>query len=154
ELRPQTPAPDFVRKTAAMGPSDSKGIRWRLSVLGRNVLLQLPTLRALNACWPAFKHLAWPNSAGVEQSIIAIVPHGKAFEVWLDGHLCVLTPSEEGLAPALTTTFFELCIAHVPYRMAIHAAAVEWRGRAVLLPGATGAGKSLLSACLARSGFG
>src|SRR5262249_20837379 len=133
----------------------SPSIRRRISVLGRNVLLCLPSLRVLRICRQTFQHLLHRAPSGdAADSCITVEQGPKGFDIRLDGHLCALAFDENGLAPALTPALFELCIGFVPYRMAIHAAAVEWQGRAVLLPGEAGAGKSMLTAALARAGFG
>ncbi len=74
-----------------------------------------------------------------------------------DGRMIVAEPlsdaTEADIAPFILSTGFA-AILHQRRVLAFHAATVAWRGRAIVLCGPTGAGKSTLAAALCRAGAG
>ncbi len=69
------------------------------------------------------------------------------------GDVVLATAAEPlGLVRVLIQTLDEVIIQRLTTLRAVHAGAVEWRGRVLLLPGATHAGKSALVAELLRRG--
>ncbi len=72
--------------------------------------------------------------------------------VRLAGQPILHLESAAHLAPLLETSLFPHVLRRNPDRIALHAAAVEWRGNVLLLPGGKGSGKSTLSLGLSCRG--
>lgn len=90
------------------------------------------------------------------QPPIAIEIAGKdgAQEIVVDGHLARRCDSLAELAPLVHWLVFSSAVADDAHFLQLHTAAVAREGRALLLPGPAGAGKSTLTAALLDEGFG
>jgi hypothetical protein len=75
------------------------------------------------------------------------------FTLSLDGNLLGETATPGGLVHSTLWEVHKQAVASVRRLVAVHAGAVAWRGRGVVLPGATGSGKTTLVAGLIRAGF-
>lgn len=76
----------------------------------------------------------------------------KAFQLSVDGAVVAAAPEPLGLVVDLVRVLDETVIQHQSALYAVHAGAVEWKGRALILPGGTHSGKSTLVAELLRQG--
>jgi hypothetical protein len=75
------------------------------------------------------------------------------FTLSLDGNLIGETATPGGLVHSTLWDVHKQAVASVRRLVAVHAGAVAWREKGVVLPGATGSGKTTLVAGLIRTGF-
>ena len=90
------------------------------------------------------------------QSIIAITIVGEhgAQELYADGYLIHRCDTLSELAPLIHWLVFSSAVRDDLFALQLHTAAVAREGRALLLPGPAGSGKSTLSMALLDEGFG
>jgi hypothetical protein len=80
-------------------------------------------------------------------------PGLRRFHVaYVDSRLVLRTPSLEDLLFDLRSELEQTMIESTQHRLFVHAGAVGWRGRAILIPGASHSGKTSLVAALLRAG--
>lgn len=88
-------------------------------------------------------------------------PPLRRYSVVAEGELFIVTRARRHPSPArsvgaaadLVVDDVEVALSRaIDGRILVHAGAVEWRGRAILLPGRSGSGKSELVAALVRAG--
>lgn len=98
---------------------------------------------------------ALPRSDSAEAGV-AIALHarqaGDAFQLSVDGQLVASAADPIGLVPDIIHAIDEAVVRQLAGLRAVHAGAVAWNGRALLLPGSTHSGKSSLVAELLRRG--
>lgn len=81
-------------------------------------------------------------------------PHVIAFRSAADGEwleLARVPDADTAASTAADDAEFRIAL-HSPVRLFVHAAAVAWRGRMLVVPGRTWTGKSTLAAALVRAG--
>jgi hypothetical protein len=83
---------------------------------------------------------------------VRVVQVGEQFQLSVDGVVVASADRAISLVPALIRVLDEAVIQRLTTLRAVHAGVVLWEGRALLLPGATRAGKSSLVAELLRRG--
>jgi hypothetical protein len=92
------------------------------------------------------------SASGARSFAVRTAQSGATYQVLADGELLV---DGEAMAPALVQLGGHLMIhvaEYAPEFVFVHAGAVAWQGRALLLPGVSHAGKSTLVAELVRAG--
>ena len=115
--------------------------------------------RALcDAVHPLLEGLA--AAAGPRQDIVAnpasdvaVEPVGRAVSIVAAGREMGFAPSVDAAAVAVRATLTQLAVEQSGGLCVVHAGALARNGRALLLPGNAGRGKSTLSAGLAAAGF-
>jgi len=97
---------------------------------------------------------SFPRTAGGNRSDVSICITREAghFQLVVDDALVASDTQPIGLVPDLVRVVDEAVIQRLTTLRAVHAGAVLWDGRVLLLPGATHAGKSSLVAELLRRG--
>lgn len=117
--------------------------RFRLQVTIPELLEELtPLLAPLRAADPG------PPALALQ---LAATPDG--FELRLDDRIIECCDLRRQVVPMIKTGLIELALENSRDFCAIHAAGVSLGGRALLLPGASGLGKSTLSAALVAAGL-
>jgi hypothetical protein len=100
-----------------------------------------------------FPSLPRVENAGVKPDIVVrIATVGAQFQLSADDRNIASARDAISLVPALVNVLDDAVIERLTSFRAVHAGAVAWNGRAMLLPGATHAGKSTLVAELLRRG--
>src|SRR5437763_3902033 len=84
---------------------------------------------------------------------VAVEPAGDAVSIVADGREIGFAPSLDAAAVAARASLTQLAVEKSGGLCAVHAGALAANGRALLLPGNAGHGKSTLSAGLAAAGF-
>ena len=93
-----------------------------------------------------------PSEAG--DALVEIVPStGLRCEIKIDGAVAEYCDGPEQVVPTLKALLVGLILRESHDLAAFHAAGLAHRGKCLLLPGASGRGKSTLSTALAMSGF-
>lgn len=103
------------------------------------------------AVHPLLEGLA--TDAGAPALDVAIEPAGDAVSIVTDGREIGFAPSIEAAAVAARASLTQLAVEKSGGLCAVHGGALGASGRALLLPGNAGHGKSTLSAGLAAAGF-
>jgi hypothetical protein len=92
------------------------------------------------------------SAAGHSEIVVRAVRVAEKLRLSVDKVAFTSSCDVETLVPALVRVLDDAVIQRLTALRAVHAGAVLWRGRALLLPGATHAGKSTLVAELLRRG--
>ena len=118
-------------------------------------------IRVATACPEAYTTLeryVFPSlprtDSAVDQAdiFVRVVPVAEQLQLLVDDVVVASAGRAISLVPALVRVLDEAVIQRLTTLRAVHAGAVLWEGRALLLPGATHAGKSSLVAELLRRG--
>lgn len=112
-------------------------------------------------CPPAYAHLVEPALAPLSETssvagdvLIEIVPtKDRHSEIRIDGTIVERCHGPEEIVPTLKALLVGLVLNESRDLAAFHAAGLARGGRCLLLPGASGRGKSTLAATLAMTGF-
>jgi hypothetical protein len=100
-----------------------------------------------------FPSLPRVEAGAVEPDVtLSVVQAGEGFELRLNGAAVASAQHASGLVPHLIHTLDETVIQRLRGLHALHAGAVQWCGKALILPGSTHSGKSSLVAELIRRG--
>jgi len=100
----------------------------------------------------------WPNlprASSVQDApdiAIRIENSSAPFRLLIDNAFAAFSDEAIGLVPSIVNAIDEAVIQRLTTLRAVHAGAVLWKGRVLLLPGGTHAGKSSLVAELLRRG--
>jgi hypothetical protein len=157
--------PDAAQRDAPLPQPAHR--RLVVAVHGAAMSLQLPGERAsarVRALLPA--HVAVGESAPADERAVDVAYEWTCFRgaTGSDLHQIVarehgaaddviaLTGDEADAAARLANDLEFRSAVHARGRLFVHAAAAEWRGRAVLVPGRSFSGKSTLAAALLRAG--
>lgn len=100
----------------------------------------------------AFEGLAVPRPGDHRYVLSEVEDDSQMFSMHFDGKPVGFPLRVEDMFVALTTDINHRAIASRPQRLMLHAGAVSVRGRAILLPGQSGAGKTTLTAALLSVG--
>lgn len=85
--------------------------------------------------------------------VYAVTATGAGLQVCRGGHPVAAGDTEAEVAAALDAELANAALEHLVHAVAIHAGAVAREGRALLLPGAGGSGKTTLTAALSLAGL-
>ena len=102
---------------------------------------------------PLLGHLEKPNQ-GVPAPEFLLSADGNRFVLQRGGQIVEYCNSADELAPMVKFALNVDMLEHGRYALAFHSAAVVRNGRALLLPAASGHGKSVLTAALLHDGWG
>jgi hypothetical protein len=100
--------------------------------------------------WPTLPRTA--DTAIDPDVVIRVIQTADGFQLLVDDVVTASARRAKNLVPSLVNSLDEAVIQRLTTLRAVHAGAVLWGGRALLLPGATHAGKSSLVAELLRRG--
>ena len=132
----------------------SSTYRFRVCAFGCNILLDASDREAHTVLeryvFPWLPRMA--NAGGPHDLHLRIDAIADQFQMSVDDVAVASAPRAMGLVPDLIRTLDEAVVQRLTNLRAIHAGAVVLNGRALLLPGATHAGKSSMIAELLRRG--
>jgi hypothetical protein len=92
------------------------------------------------------------DASGTPDLFIRVLQSEGKFQLRVDDSLVATAPAAMNLVTDLIRVLDEAIVQRVKSLHAVHAGAVEWKGRVLLLPGGTHSGKSSLVAELLRQG--
>jgi hypothetical protein len=119
-------------------------------LLGHKVICRFADQVSLNRVGALFAHLEQHNWSD-SQSALEICSIGDNIEI-RQGSRVLKVADPASLANAMRLVIADICLSFSPDEWAVHAAAVQHGGRAVLMPGPTGCGKSTLVLGLSAAG--
>lgn len=99
------------------------------------------------------RHLREDVPAGSHEQVLDVLRHDGGFAVAEDGRIRYACNSAMGTAAMVKACVAECALDDCEAADAVHAAAVQRGGACILLPGASGSGKSCLAAGLTAEGF-
>ena len=121
-------------------------------LLSARVALELATTDLDERIHPVFAHLETDGSEPADRTI-RITSQDGMFFVFVDGEPHMLCRASDELAPIIKGLVLQAGINSQEYFLSIHAGVVAHAGKAMLLPGAPGAGKTTTTAGLVHAGF-
>lgn len=127
-------------------------VEQRFHVAGLDVRLRTPGADVADRVLPVFAHLPPPRDSGPSM-LVEVRRTTPGYMILGDEVPIAATREIAGLAPAIKAELVQAVLARTEYRLAVHAAALAKDGRVLLLPGASGRGKTTLAAMLMASGF-
>jgi hypothetical protein len=98
------------------------------------------------------EHLALPSAAVPDLIIEVRQAQPGRVRLIMNGAPQGNAMPEKMLIPCLLDRLRKHAYQRVPYLLALHAAALRWKGRSIILPGISGTGKSTLAAALLARG--
>lgn len=151
---PQPPArPRTRRRSGRVVPPLGPGaIRRHYALLRSGFELAFADAELAEAVDPTLAHLA-PADPASEPLALAIDRHRGGFRLAAGGRLLDACRSLEEVAPLVKLHLARLAVARFPHRGALHAGALAGADGSLLLPAASGSGKSLLAAALMARGW-
>lgn len=151
-LQPSQPCRASVRQ-ASVGPFSRGKYEAIYCILGELIAVFFPSaaLRAAaNEVLGHFQHSIAANDIGVE---IDVISHGENMQIVVDGKSACLSPPNVDVVPDIKGAIIAAAINRTKFFADFHAAALERQKSVLLMPAASGSGKTCLSLALARSGF-
>lgn len=111
--------------------------------------------QSLEACiHPALSHLEVPRAkSGQAIDRISITSAADGYCIRVNNSVAHHCRSQNMIATYVLSSLFSLAMTRFPYSVAFHAGAVSNGRRALILPGAAGHGKTMLTAALIHSGW-
>lgn len=149
--RPPQPAPPPPRTTKVWVPRSKRGHVVMYRLLDSRVAAWFPSARAVHAAHTAFAHLA-SGSPARPSSLLNLLRVRNGYRLVADGRVFGTCPQDNEIAPLLKLALTQLALGQCRASSAIHAAGAILNGRAVLLAGPAGSGKTTLAAGLMRDG--
>ncbi len=131
-------------------PSDSPEFRFR--ILDTNFRLIVPTMNELRLVTPMLKHLSMTDETKYCAKLSIV--HFDGRYLLLHDKKCVDWCADIfGISPMLHGSAVVIAYERAHSLIGVHAAAVTYRGKCILIPAPSGSGKSTLTAALLGSGF-
>jgi hypothetical protein len=130
--------------------SDKTSFSQQIGLLGLTVLVRYGT-SLFHDVAPAFRHLQVKEAA--PNVVLDAIEEGQWIKLFRNGKRMFAVRGDE-LATALRAQLLEEALSGVAYELALHAATLIWKDRAMLLNGHPGAGKTTLTLALVNAGFG
>lgn len=127
-------------------------IERRFHLAGLDVRLRSPGTDVAQRVLPAFAHLPPPRETA-PSILVEIRRTSPGYTVLADDVPIAAAREIAALAPSIKAELVQAVLARTEYRLAVHAAALAKNGRVLLLPGASGRGKTTLAAMLMANGF-
>lgn len=139
-----------VRRANGTARAVARGWRQVIEIAGVPVELRGQTADIRRGVRSLFGHLESPSTAPAVR--LAVEQTASGIDVrCANRSIVVQTPDE--VMPAIKAQLTETVLQLAPYELALHAAALEQRGRAVLIVGPPGAGKTTLCLALVAAGM-
>lgn len=135
---------------AAADPPAAATLAQHIRIAGVGIRLNYGDTALAQRVAPAFDHLR-SEEAAIHHRYSLSTESGLALISCSDGPAMVVTPRQA--APVLKACLTEAVLAATGARIALHAACLTRGGRALLLSGPPGAGKTTLALTLAAAGF-
>jgi hypothetical protein len=150
QARDPAPAdrPDIAEPPARTEPAHRLGLR----IAGLNVGLDIHAAINVQPLQEVFAHLAI-GVDGPQEHRCALLAAAEAYVMSTEGRILARCGCETEIVPMIKAGLAALASDRVDAPAAMHAAALVKDGRAVVLPGVAGAGKSTLAAALLDDGF-
>lgn len=132
----------------------SRGLCWRVGPFAVRLATQLPDLAAqLRFLYGEYPLLSQDAIVDAELSVRTCGLFSRRATIYSDGRPFYVKIPRSQVVPLVEWTL-NLCVFHRPcVHLLIHAAVVEKEGRALILPGEAGSGKSTLCAALMHRGW-
>ena len=146
--RPRTPR----RSGRAVPPPGPDAIRRHYGLLRTGFVLAFADAELADAVHPTLAHLALADPVADPLALV-LDRHRGGFRLAAGGRLLDACRSLEEVAPLVKLHLARLAVARFPHRGALHAGALAGADGSLLLPAASGSGKSLLAAALMARGW-
>lgn len=124
----------------------------RYTLMGIRFCLRYTTLEQDEIVHPLFAHLETPRVRRIDKTI-EVVTIGRNWCVYVDRQPLDFCTRPNRLAPIVKSLIWRDTVNSYDYLLNIHAGVVGDGSRCVLLPGAAGSGKSMLTAALCHAGL-
>lgn len=125
---------------------------WRCSLQGFEFFIGFEDEAIEKLITPDFNHLK-SESTQTTLPLIDINFNNNIYEIFINGTKLHEAISLKHIVPMLQDTVRMLYYHNISYLMTLHAAALEYQGKTLILPGVSGSGKSTLSSYLMHEGF-
>ena len=126
--------------------------RHRFALFGCPFEIRNPSAAVWRAIEDRLPPLELPEPDARPLRRYSVDPHGGAFTVGRARRRSVSAATVPAAADLVVDDVERALARSIDGRILVHAGAVRWRGRAILLPGRSGSGKSELVAALVRAG--
>jgi hypothetical protein len=124
----------------------------RYAVLGSRFAVRFTDLAQEHRVHPLFAHLE-TTEASTADVVVDVVASGGRHFVYRDGEPARGAPGIDRLAPIVKEVLWPLAVYRFPYFLYVHAGVVGDGQRCLLLPAASGSGKSSLTTALCHLGL-
>ena len=102
---------------------------------------------------PLLAHLEDGSPPALHKEELLLARTAGGFIIFLNGEIQVVSDTPDGMGPLLKDLLLRKALSDHGYLFHLHAAVLERNGRCLLLPGASGSGKTCLTAGLLHAGW-
>ena len=138
--------------TGTIPPPNQKSIETYYRILDSRIALRLPGTEEAQLVHPIIAHLKTPKLTKCNLKS-EVRPSTDRYVLLRDGSPIDWCDDDRGLAPLVHANTLVLAYELSNCLAGIHAAAVRWKNRCILMPALSGSGKSTLTGALVSNGF-